>query len=97
MNIKSRLEIYSSTDIKSRTVILGEKSSLRELGLALIRAADNAAGFESIILYKANGHDYEIFITKNVEESEWQDMPATPDKIVFISQYDELKNKLTKK
>lgn len=94
MNIQSRLEIYPSKDVKDRSVIIGERRALRELGQALIRASENAAGFESITLYKGNGHGYEIFITKNVDESEWQSIPEDPNNINFIYEYDRLKKQL---
>ena len=96
MNVKSRLHIYPSKDIKDRAVIAGERAALRELAQALLQAAESSAGFQTVNLYKGNGHEYEILLTKNIQESEWQDMPQQPDKLDFISEYDSLKKSLQK-
>lgn len=90
MNCKSRLEIYVGKDVKSRTVIAGERQALRELANALLKAADVTTGFHSINVYKGNGHDYEIFVTKNVEEDEWQNMPSKAEGLEFIKDYDQM-------
>ena len=89
--IKSRLEIYSSKDVKDRSVIVGEPAALKELAQTILRAADGLAGFHHTYLFKGNGHSYEILITKNVEEEEWQNMPAAAEKIRFIADYDEMR------
>lgn len=94
--IKSRLQIYTGKDVKDPAYIVGERAALKELAQALIQAADSPAGFQTVNLYKGNGHDYEIFVTKNVKEEEWQDMPQQPDKLDFISEYDSLKKSLQK-
>lgn len=96
MTVKSRLEIYSSTDIKGRAVIAGEKEALKELAKTILKAAETAVGFHSVNLYKGNGHDYEILVTKNIEEIEWQSMPNTAESISFIKDYDELRDKIKK-
>ena len=95
--MKSRLQIYASKDVKDPAYIVGERAALKELAQALIQAADSPAGFQNVTLYKGNGHDYEIFVTKNVKEAEWQDMPSTADKMNFISEYLDLKNSLLNK
>lgn len=94
--IKSRLEIYPSKDIKDTAFIVGEKSALRELAKALLRAADNPIGFDSVNIYKGNGHNYEIIVTKNVSENEWQNMPEEPSKLEFVDEYISMKNNLKK-
>lgn len=91
MNYKSRLEIYTSKDIKGRAVIAGERKALRELANTLLQAAESPAGFHTVNLYKGNGHDYEILITKNITEEEWQDMPTRSESLVFVKDYDEMK------
>jgi hypothetical protein len=95
--MKSRLQIYTSKDVKDPAYIVGERAALKELAQALIQAADSPAGFQTVTLYKGNGHDYEIFVTKNVKEAEWQDMPSTADKIDFVTEYLDLKNSLLNK
>jgi len=96
MNFKSRLEIYPSKDTKDRAVIVGERQALKELAYALVRAANDATGFHSVNLYKGNGHDYEIFITRNVEESEWQNMPKQSTDIISVQAYDDVRSELNK-
>ena len=92
--IKSRLQIYTGKDVKDPAYIVGERAALKELAQALIQAADSPAGFQTLNLYKGNGHDYEIFVTKNVKEAEWQDMPNTAGKLEFVADYEELKKSL---
>ncbi len=94
MNIKSRLEIYPSDDVKGRAVIVGERQALKELAYALIRAATDATGFHSVNLYKGNGHDYEIFVTRNVSETEWQNIPSKAEGIEFVAEYESVKNSI---
>jgi len=92
MICRSRLEIYASSDVKQRAVIAGEKSALTALAEAILKAANGAAGFHSVNLFKGNGHDYEILITKNVEEEEWQSMPESADHINFVKDLDAVKS-----
>ena len=92
--MKSRLQIYTGKDIKDSAYIVGERAALKELAQALIQAADSPAGFQTVTLYKGNGHDYEIFVTKNVKEAEWQEMPNTAGKLEFVADYEELKKSL---
>jgi len=94
MKVQSRLHIYPSADIKGQAVIIGETTALKELGRALLRAAENPVGFETVNLYKGTGHDYEIFITKNITESEWQDTPKDPKQLSFVDDYNNLKKTL---
>lgn len=94
MKVESRLHIYPSSDVKDQAVIIGETKALRELGRALLRAAENPVGFETVNLYKGNGHDYEIFITKNIKENEWQNTPKDPKQLSFIDDYNNLKKTL---
>lgn len=94
MIAKSRLQISVDNDIKGRVIIIGEKAALKELGRALLTAAESPVGFDSSNLYKGNGHDYEIFITKNVSEDEWQSIPDDLNNINFIYEYDRLKKSL---
>jgi len=96
MNVRSRLEIYPSKEIKGRAVIAGEKAALKELAYSILQAADNPTGFQTLNLYKGNGHDYEILITKNIKEQEWQSMPNESSNIEFIKEFDDLRKDLMK-
>ncbi len=92
---KTRLEIYSNSGPKTRAYILGEKQALRKLGEALRKAADGVLGCETLIIYGSDGHDYEIFITRDVTEEEWQNLNQPKD-IRSIQIFDEIKDELTK-
>jgi hypothetical protein len=92
MTVRARLEIYPSRDIKGTATIVGERAALKELAQALNKAADGFTGFHSATVYKGNGHDYEIFITRNIEESEWQNMPKTAEGIDFVKEYIEMRS-----
>lgn len=94
MKIKSRLEIYPSQDLCGRAVIVGERTALRELASAILIAADSSTGFRSLQLYRANGHDYEILVTKNISESEWQNLPADSQQLIFVDELDHVKQSL---
>jgi len=91
MTVRARLEIYPSLDIKGTATIVGERAALKELAQALNKAADGFTGFHSVHLYKGNGHDYEIFITRNIEESEWQNMPKRSNELEFVKEYTEMR------
>lgn len=95
MNIKSRLEIYPSKDTRERAVIVGEPRALRELARALLQAADNPIGFHNIEIYKGTGHNYEVLVTRNISESEWQSMPAAADGLSFIAEYNDLQSEIS--
>lgn len=92
--MKSRLEIYSSIETKDRAVIVGDRAALKELGQTLIAVANSLTGFETTTVYKGNGHDYEILVTKNIEESEWQSMPRTANQLSFVKEYNNLTKSL---
>ena len=61
---------------------------------AILQAVENPTGFHNLRLYKGNVHDYEILITQNISEIEWQNMPNDSEHIVFIKEYNELVNSL---
>ena len=96
MNIKSRLHLFQPKEIKGRAYIVGERNAMLALADALKRAATGVVGTETINLYTSDGHDYEIMITKSVDESEWQNFPKDPSKLESIKIYNELKDSLTK-
>ena len=91
----SRLHIYPPNGPKTRAYIVGERIALRTLSDALRRAADGVMGMESIRLYANDGHDYEIFITREVTEDEWQTL-SNPKELASIQVYDEIRQELIK-
>ena len=96
MTVKARLEIYPSTETKQCAVIVGEKTALRELARAILRAADTPLGFETTRLFKSSGHDYEIIVTQNVTETEWQSLPSDPNQLEFVENYNSVKSSIIK-
>lgn len=93
MIAKSRLHIYPPQGPKSRAYILGERQALRALSEALRKAADGVLGSETVTLYGNDGHDYEIFVTRELSETEWQTL-ASPTDVVSIKTYDDVRNEL---
>jgi hypothetical protein len=91
---KSRLQLYPSKDIKDRAYIIGERSALLALSEALRKAATGVLGCETLTVYSSNGHDYEIFVTRDVQEDEWQNLPNNPVTLKSIQDYDEIKQEL---
>ncbi|NDG30387.1 hypothetical protein EB118_09980 [bacterium] len=96
MKVQSRLHLYSSKNVKERAYIIGEKTSLLALAEALKRAATGNFGSELVTVYADNGHDYDIFITKDISENEWQNLPNDPSKLNSIETYDKIKSELQK-
>ena len=96
MNVKSRIKIYTGKDIKDRTVIAGEPNALRALAKTLINTANSPSGFDAIRLYEGTGHDFEIVVTSDITEDEWQNMPAKSSDLACIQIYDDLRTSLNK-
>ena len=96
MNVKSRIKIYTGKDIKDRTVIAGEPNALRALAKTLINTANSPSGFDAIRLYEGTGHDFEIVVTSDITEDEWQNMPNKADELGSVKVYDDLRTSLNK-
>jgi len=79
-----------------RAYIIGERDALRRLGETLIKASKSGVGLETIDLYTSDGHEYELIITREVSEDEWQNLPVPYDKkhdptvLEIIQTYNEL-------
>ena len=97
MQVKSRLHMHNHVEPNGRAYIIGERDALRKLGETLIKASISGVGLETIDLYTSDGHPYEIVITREVSEIEWQDLPVPYDKKHDPSQLDIVKtyNELT--
>ena len=102
MNVKSRLHIYPCSGPKTDAYIVGEPRALKHLAAQLNRAADSVLGLETVDMYSSDGHEYTVVIASDVEEEEWQTVPApyergsTPATIKVIKNYNEIKEILTK-
>lgn len=93
---KSRLHMHNHNEPQGRAYIVGERAALRALGEKLIAGSNSLLGFETLTLYTSDGHPYEIFITSNVSEDEWQQLPVpydknhNPDSLEIVGVYDKL-------
>lgn len=96
-NTKARLHMHNHKEPNGRAYIVGERAALKSLGEALIKASKNVIGFDNIELYTSDGHKYEILITCDVSEEEWQSLPVPYDKkhdpnnLEIVRTYNELK------
>ena len=74
-----------------------------KLAKALEKAARGAVGTENVTLYSSDGHEYEMVVTKEVTETEWQtmelpqDKKADPSKLESIKTYNEIKKEVLEK
>ena len=98
MQVKGRLHMHNHNEPNGREYIIGEKIALRELGETLIKASQSGVGLETIDLYTSDGHKYQILVTREVSEDEWQNIPLPydkkhdPSKLEIVKTYDEIKN-----
>lgn len=96
-NTKARLHMHNHNGPNGRAFIIGERNSLKALGEALIKVSKSKLGFENIELYTSDGHKYEILITCDVSEEEWQQLPVPynkkhdPSTLQIVKTYDEFK------
>lgn len=80
LKIKSRLHLQNHNEPNGTAYIIGERQALRALGEALIKTSKSIVGLETVELYTSDGHKYEIVITCDVSEEEWQELPTPYDK-----------------
>ncbi len=96
-----RVHLYPHKGPKTNAYILGEKQGLLKLAKSIEAAANGFLGTETVKLYSSDGHEYELLITRDVAEQEWQDIPlphkkeSDPEKIDSIKTYKSLKQELT--
>lgn len=95
-----RVHLYPHKGPNTTAHIVGEKSGLLKLAKTLEAAARGAVGTETVELYSSDGHKYEVLITRDVTEHEWQnlDLPsaknADPSKLESIKTYNEIKKQV---
>lgn len=102
MKPTGRLQIYPPSGPKQSGYIVADRTALRGLAEAVKSATTSAFGFETIRLYSADGHEYELVITSDVDEQEWQDMEVnyTAEKslrVKTLQNYLDLKQSLSQK
>jgi hypothetical protein len=96
-NTRARLHMHNHREPEGRAYIVGEPAALRQLGEALIKASRSALGFENVDMYTSDGHRYQLFVTCNVSESEWQELPVpydrkhNPENLEIVKTYDEIR------
>lgn len=97
-NTKARLHMHNHNEPNGRAYIVGERQALKNLGEALIKASKSVLGLENIELYTSDGHKYEILITCDVSEEEWQNLPVPynkkhdPTTLEIVRTYNEFKD-----
>jgi len=90
LTARARLKLKPNTGTRGRAYIMADAAALRTLAQACELAARGAVGIEICTLYAADGHPYEIFITREVTEDEWQN-DTEANAISAVSLYDSVK------
>ena len=99
MKPTGRLHIYPPTGPRGTGYIVADRQALKGLAEAAKTAAAGGFGFETIKLYSADGHEYELIVTSAVGEEEWQTMEShyakeTVPTVGTIQDYQDLKQEL---
>ena len=99
MKPTGRLHIYPPTGPRGTGYIVADRQALRGLAQAAQTASAGNFGFETIKLYSADGHEYELVLTSAVGEEEWQTMEShyaqdTVPAVGTIQDYQMLKKEL---
>ena len=100
MKPTGRLQIYPPSGPRKSGYIVADRAALRGLAEAIKSAATSTFGFETVKLYSADGHEYEMVITSSVTEDEWQIIQpnyitASVPQVETLQNYQELKDQLT--
>ena len=72
MKPTGRLHIYPPSGPRSTGYIVADRQALKGLAEAAKTAASSGFGFETVKLYSADGHEYELVLTTSASEEEWQ-------------------------
>jgi hypothetical protein len=99
MKPTGRLHIYPPAGPKTTGYIVADRQALRGLAEAAKNASTSGFGFETVKLYSSDGHEYELILTSNVAEEEWQTLQPQYKKesvplVSTIQDYQELKQEL---
>jgi len=103
LTAKARLHIQNHNEPNGRAIIVGERAALKALGTALTKASNSVLGLEQVELYTSDGHKYEILITCDASEEEWQTLPVPYDnkhdlnELQVVKMLDEIKCSKTPK
>jgi len=99
MKPTGRLHVYPPTGPRGTGYIVADRQALRGLAQAAQTASAGNFGFETIKLYSADGHEYELVLTSAGGEEEWQTMEShyaqdTVPAVSTIQDYQDLKAEL---
>lgn len=101
MKPQARLQIYPPAGPREVGYVIGDRAGLRQLARALKNAADSPVGIESITLYSADGHAYDMLIDCDVTEQEWQTVgpqySKVSPKIQSITDFQEIRKEILQK
>ena len=101
MEPSTRLHIYPPQGPKETAYIVADRSALKALAQAINMATHSAAGFETVKFYSSDGHEYNLIITSEIDDEEWQTIEShyartqTPT-VETIKNYNDLKRELEK-
>jgi len=101
MKPTGRLQIYPPSGPRQTGYVVADRAALKGLAEAIKSASTSTFGFETVKLYSADGHEYELVITSSVTEDEWvaiqpnYSSSATPQ-VETLQNYQDLKDQLTK-
>jgi hypothetical protein len=101
MKPTGRLQIYPPSGPRQTGYVVADRAALKGLAEAIKSASTSTFGFETVKLYSADGHEYELVITSSVTEDEWvaiqpnYSSSVTPQ-VETLQNYQDLKDQLTK-
>lgn len=94
--MKTRLHIYPHTGPKTKAYIVAEPQAFKQLARVADAASKSVIGLESVTFYTSDGHEFELFLVSDVNETEWQQLEppysknAKPDKLNIVKIYNDL-------
>ena len=101
MKPTGRLQIYPPAGPRKSGYVVADRAALKGLAEAIKSASTSTFGFETVKLYSADGHEYELVITSSVSEDEWQAIEpnytsSPPPRVETLQNYQDLKDQLSK-
>jgi len=76
MKSTGRLHIYPPTGPQGTGYLVADRQALKGLAEAAKSVAAGNFGFDTIKLYSADGHEYELVVTSAIGEEEWQTLES---------------------